>query len=93
MPLDRDATRQLIQRRFLWNSLYLSPITAGMPLPRMQQLLHKSLLVGENQQAFRIRIQSTNRIHVLRQTKLAQRPIGGTIQRELRKHSIGFVEC
>ena len=48
--------------------------------------------VTQQKQAFRVGIQSSDRIHPRRESEFRQRPVRRTVRRELAKDTVGFVE-
>ena len=59
---------------------------------RVEQASVEPGFVAEKKKSLRIRIKSTKRINIFRESKLSQGSVGGAIQGELGNHPIGFVK-
>jgi phosphoglycolate phosphatase len=63
-----------------------------MRLLRVKQFLIQLRFVTEQQESLRIRVEPANRVYIFRKSKFRQRAVRRTIRRELRNHSVGFIE-
>lgn len=71
----------------------LHPVFAAMTMARMQQALVECGFVGEQQQSFAVGIKPPDRINAWWQAKRGEcQPAGAGFWRELREHTVGFVQ-
>ena len=91
-PLNDQPRFQLLQTFGSRDSLHLHPVFSFVSVSGFQKPCVPFGLIAEQQQAFRIRVQPTNRIHVLWKAEFRQWTIPRTIGRELRQHTVWFVK-
>ena len=63
-----------------------------MGIAWVQEALIEVCFVAQEQQALRVGVEASDWIEIFREIELQQWAVGGTIGRELRKHTEWFVE-
>ena len=63
-----------------------------MSFARVQQSPVQSRFVAQQQQSFGIGVKAADWVYAFRESKIAQRSVGGTVGRELGEHVERFVE-
>lgn len=91
--LNRHAKTKLLQTFRRRNPFYLCPILALVGMTRMKKPFVPIRLVAQEQQAFGIRVESADRIDILRKIEFSQRTVWRTVPGELRQDAEWFVEC
>ena len=91
-PLHFHAARELRQRCSIGQSLHLRPILALVCVAWMEQAGVERRLIGEQQQAFGIRVQPPDGINAGRKTKLGEGAVRRAVRSELRQHTVGFMK-
>ena|SRR5436190_3999102 len=74
--LNDDALLQAAQRCRCGNSFYLRPILALVRMSRLKKQLIELRFIAQQQQAFRVRVQSADRITLFRETKISEWTVG-----------------
>lgn len=75
------------------NSFDLGPILTLVGMARVQEASVQLRFVAQEQEAFRIGVETADGIHALGKPELGQSAVGRTIRRELGEDAVGFVEC
>ena len=93
MALDfKCAATESKQGFSIGDALDLCMIGFGQFVARMEQPVHESLLISEQEQAFRIHIQSPDRVNFRRKIEVCQSALTGLICGKLAEDTVGFVK-
>ena len=90
--LNDNAPGKRLQRISRRDPFHLSPVNSSMSVARMKQLFVQTGFVAEQEQTFRIGVESSERINIFCETEFRQSAVARTVIGELRNDTERFVE-